>query len=35
MDLLRPFPADEMTAKEANKDLGNVRNNYPELLNSA
>ena len=31
-DLLRPFPADEMEAHEANKDVGNVRNNGPELL---
>lgn len=35
MNLLRPFPADEMKAKEAHKDVGNVRNNGPELLNSA
>jgi putative SOS response-associated peptidase YedK len=34
-DLLRPFPADEMKAQEANKDVGNVRNNSAELLNSA
>ena len=34
-DLLRPFPADEMEAHEANKAVGNVRNNGPELLNSA
>jgi len=34
-NLLRPFPADEMTVKEAHKDVGNVRNNHPELLNSA
>jgi putative SOS response-associated peptidase YedK len=33
--LLRPFPPDEMKAKEAHKDVGNVRNNHPELLNSA
>jgi hypothetical protein len=33
--LLRPFHADEMKAKEAHKDVGNVRNNHPELLNSA
>jgi putative SOS response-associated peptidase YedK len=33
--LLRPYPADEMKAKEAHKDVGNVRNNHPELLNSA
>ena len=35
IDLLRPFPADEMKAKEAHKDVGNVRNNQAELLNSA
>jgi putative SOS response-associated peptidase YedK len=34
-NLLRPFPADEMSANEAHKDVGNVRNNHPELLNSA
>jgi hypothetical protein len=33
--LLRPYPAGEMKAKEAHKDVGNVRNNHPELLNSA
>jgi putative SOS response-associated peptidase YedK len=33
-DLLRPFPADEMEAFEVSKDVGNVRNNSPELLNS-
>ena len=35
LDLLRPFPADEMEAHEANKAVGNVRNNGPEMLNSA
>jgi putative SOS response-associated peptidase YedK len=35
IDLLRPFPADEMEAFEVSKDVGNVRNNSPELLNSA
>lgn len=35
VDLLRPFPADEMEAFEVSKDVGNVRNNTPELLNSA
>jgi putative SOS response-associated peptidase YedK len=35
VDLLRPFSADEMKAQEANKDVGNVRNNNAELLNSA
>lgn len=34
VDLLRPFPADEMEAFEVSKDVGNVRNNSPELLNS-
>ena len=33
--LLLPYPADEMKAKEAHKDVGNVRNNHSELLNSA
>jgi putative SOS response-associated peptidase YedK len=32
LDLLRPFPADEMEAHEANQGVGNVRNNGPELL---
>jgi len=35
IDLLRPFPAEAMVAKEASRDVGNVRNNHPELLNSA
>jgi putative SOS response-associated peptidase YedK len=35
VDLLRPLPADDMKAQEANKDVGNVRNNSSELLNSA
>ena len=35
IDLLRPFPADEMEAFEVSKDVGNVRNNHAELLNSA
>jgi putative SOS response-associated peptidase YedK len=35
VDLLRRFPAAEMVAKEAHKDVGNVKNNHPELLNSA
>jgi putative SOS response-associated peptidase YedK len=33
--LLRPYPADQMAAHEAHKDVGNVRNNHPGLLNSA
>jgi putative SOS response-associated peptidase YedK len=34
INLLRPFPADEMEAFEVSKDVGNVRKNSPELLNS-
>jgi putative SOS response-associated peptidase YedK len=34
IDLLRPFPADEMEAFEVSRDVGNVKNNSPELLNS-
>jgi putative SOS response-associated peptidase YedK len=34
IDLLRPYPADLMTVHEASKDVGNVRNNHPELLSS-
>jgi putative SOS response-associated peptidase YedK len=34
IDLLRPFSADEMEAFEVSKDVGNVKNNSPELLNS-
>jgi putative SOS response-associated peptidase YedK len=33
--LLRPYPAEQMQASEAHKDVGNVRNNHPDLLNSA
>ncbi len=29
IDLLRPFPADEMEAFEVSKDVGNVKNNSP------
>jgi putative SOS response-associated peptidase YedK len=35
IDLLRPFPADEMEAFEVSKDVGNVKNNSESLLNSA
>ena len=35
LSLLRPYPADRMTAREAHPDVGNVRNNHPGLLNSA
>ena len=34
IDLLRPFPAEEMEAFEVSQYVGNVRNNSPELLNS-
>ena len=34
IDLLRPFPADEMEAFEVSKEVGNVRNNSADLLNS-
>ena len=32
MDLLRPYEADQMTAWEVDKRIGNVRNDSPELL---
>ena len=32
--LLQPFPATEMRMTAVSKDVGNVRNNHPELLNS-
>ncbi len=32
--LLKPFPAQEMQARTVSRDVGNVRNNHPELLNS-
>jgi hypothetical protein len=31
IDLLRPFPPDEMQAFVVSKDVGNVKNNSPEL----
>jgi len=34
IDLLRPYPAEEMEAFEVSRDVGNVRNNSPEVLNS-
>jgi putative SOS response-associated peptidase YedK len=34
IDLLRPFPAEEMESFEVSKDARKVRNNSPELLNS-
>ena len=35
IDLLRPFESDEMKASACNPLVGNVRNNGPEMLNSA
>jgi putative SOS response-associated peptidase YedK len=32
IDLLRPFPAEEMKAWKVSPAAGNVRNNNPELL---
>lgn len=34
LDLLRPYPAEEMEMHEANPAVGNVKNNGPKLLNS-
>ncbi|WP_157466774.1 hypothetical protein [Edaphobacter aggregans] len=34
IDLLRPLPAAEMGAFKVSKDVGNVKNNSAELLNS-
>jgi len=33
LDLLRPYGAELMTSWRVGPDVGNVRNNYPELLN--
>ena len=32
VDLLRPYPAEEMRAWPVSRDVGNVRNNRPELI---
>ena len=32
VDLLKPFPAEEMKAWPVSQDAGNVRNNRPELV---
>jgi putative SOS response-associated peptidase YedK len=32
--LLQPFPAAEMQVRQVSRDVGNVKNNHPELLNS-
>jgi len=34
-DLLRPYDADKMIAAPCNPKVGNVKNNSPEMLNSA
>ena len=34
VELLRPFPAEQMHAAPAHPDVGNVRNNHANLLNS-
>jgi putative SOS response-associated peptidase YedK len=34
LDLLRPFPSDEMEMHPANPAVGNVRNNGPEMLSA-
>ena len=35
IDLLRPYESDKMRMTPANRLVGNVRNNGPEMLNSA
>ncbi len=35
VDLLRPYEAEAMTIAACNPLVGNVRNNGPEMLNSA
>jgi putative SOS response-associated peptidase YedK len=35
LDLLRPYESDIMRMTPANRLVGNVRNNGPEMLNSA
>jgi putative SOS response-associated peptidase YedK len=35
IDLLRPFDADKMTAWKVNKAVGNVKNDTPELIDTA
>jgi len=34
LDLLRPYPAEEMEAHQAHRGVGSVRNNSSDLLNS-
>jgi putative SOS response-associated peptidase YedK len=35
VDLLRPYDADEMTAWKVGKEVGNVKNDNPELIEPA
>jgi putative SOS response-associated peptidase YedK len=35
VDLLRPFPAEQMTAWKVDKSVGNVRNDTAQLLEEA
>jgi putative SOS response-associated peptidase YedK len=35
VDLPHPFPPDEMKTTQVSKDVGNVKNNSPDLLNNA
>jgi putative SOS response-associated peptidase YedK len=35
IDLLRPFDSEELQTSPCNQAVGNVRNNGPEMLNSA
>jgi putative SOS response-associated peptidase YedK len=35
VDLLKPYESEEMAAAPCNEDVGNVKNNGPEMLNSA
>ena len=35
IDLLRPFDADKMTAWKVDKDVGNVKNDSPDLIERA
>jgi hypothetical protein len=34
VDLLKPFPAEEMTSWKVSAAVGNVRNNSPQLIDS-
>jgi len=34
VDLLKPYPDEQMKAWTVSKEVGNVKNDYPELLKS-